>query len=122
MKCHLCEKEIIKPYWIMDMKFCQSCFEGINRGSISLLQRSLIRPIDIQMHNVILNGEPTQDTYREYRDKGYIILYTDKAKRFHPYACDTDTIMFMAKPIDKEKYDEYMENWRKDEIPESVRE
>lgn len=46
MKCHLCKEKIEKPYWIVDMKFCESCHKAINVGSIPLLKKSINRPID----------------------------------------------------------------------------
>jgi hypothetical protein len=78
-------------------------------------------PLEPEMACVIINGEPTQETYTHYRDRGWIIMYISQAKRFHPYACETDTILFMSKPIDKEKYDAYMrEHSGNDQTPESA--
>lgn len=67
-------------------------------------------PLEPQMHCVILNWLPTKQTYDYYRSKGWRTLHLTKANLYHPYAAETDTILFMAKPIDKENYDAYMKN------------
>lgn len=96
---------------------------SILREALTLAIRTMNNansPIEPKLHCVIVNGEPHEETYRYYKDKGWIILYTDKASRFHPYAVDTDTILFMAKPIDKEEYDKYMNDAKKEHLPESA--
>jgi hypothetical protein len=78
-------------------------------------------PTDIQMHGVILNGEPHAQTLKEYSERGYQILKIDKAKKYHPYATETDTILFVAKPMDKLAYDKHMEEWQENrEVVEGI--
>jgi hypothetical protein len=77
-------------------------------------------PLETKMHCVILNGVPSQETYEHYQEKGWRIMYLAQAKLFHPYAAETDTILFMAKPIDKEDYDKYMNDAKKEHLPDSA--
>ncbi|MEH7457573.1 hypothetical protein V7183_10150 [Bacillus sp. JJ1127] len=73
---------------------------------------------EIKMHHVIINGEPTEQGVKDYTDKGWMYLGYDFAGKYHPYACDTDTVMFFAKPIDKEKYDAEMKAFRENHLPD----
>lgn len=75
---------------------------------------------EIQMHTVILNGPPHHTTIDGYVNKGWKVIGVRMAKEYHPYACDTDTILFVAKPIDKTAYDEWMKESSAD-IPQSKR-
>jgi hypothetical protein len=68
---------------------------------------------DVKQSCLITNGEPHKDTIKGYEEAGHILLKTEKANKYHPYAMDTDCISFFAKPIDKEKYDSYMDEFRK---------
>jgi hypothetical protein len=36
--CHLCKEEVQRPYWIVDMKFCQYCYEAITKGDLAKLK------------------------------------------------------------------------------------
>jgi len=68
---------------------------------------------DIDIKYVICNGEPSYEgTLKPFQDSGYVIIFTGKAKKFHPYAMDTDTIVFAARPINKEQLDDFM-RWMK---------
>ena len=64
----------------------------------------------IELHSMILNGKPDEDTVRELEGKGHIIVGEEKAEKFHPYSLPADTIIFYAKPIDKEAYDQWLED------------
>lgn len=84
-----------------------------------ILKMNEIKREDVKQSCVITNGKPHIDTIKGYEEAGYIHLKTDKANKYHPYAVDTDYISFFAKPIDKEKYDNYMDEFRKiREIPQ----
>lgn len=67
---------------------------------------------DVKMHFVIMNGTPREEDISDYTTKGYVHLATLQASQFHPYAMDTDTIVFFAVPIDKEAYDKEMKEIR----------
>ncbi|KXY12842.1 hypothetical protein [Bacillus sp. FSL K6-0067] len=71
---------------------------------------------EIKMHHVIVNGKPALQTIKDYTDKGWIHLGNERADKFHPYALDTDTVMFFAKLIDKEKYDAEMKCFRESHL------
>lgn len=64
--------------------------------------------IDVRTSYLIVNEYPTDETLDQFREDGNRILMITLARNYHPYALDNDFIIFMAKPIDKEKYDEYM--------------
>jgi hypothetical protein len=85
--------------------------------SIRLLNKEDNKECDIQTKHVILNGSPDPKTLDEYHQKGWHTLMVSSAKDFHPYAAETDTILFLAKPINKEKYDQWMSS--NDDIPDS---
>ena len=65
--------------------------------------------LDIKTDYVIVEGEATYDNYRYFTERGYVILYTDKANRFHPGVPEGNTIIFVAKPIDKKQWKEHVE-------------
>jgi hypothetical protein len=83
--------------------------------SIRLLNKEDNKETDVQMKHVILNGDPDPKTLDEYVDKEWIPLLISKANNFHPYAMETDTILFLAKPINKEKHDQWMSESRVDD-------
>lgn len=65
---------------------------------------------DIKLDSLITNGPPTQETLKEIEDGGNVVTSIQPAKLFHPYAAETDQIVFYAKPIDKEEYDKWMKS------------
>jgi hypothetical protein len=62
----------------------------------------------IEVHHVIVNGKPDESTIKDYTDNGWIAVGIDRADKFHPYALNSDSIVFFAKPINKEYYDSKM--------------
>lgn len=68
---------------------------------------------EIQMKYVILNGPPHPETIKQYVKDGWVTICQGMAHEFHPYAAETDTILFLAKPINKELYDKEMSRQKK---------
>jgi len=68
--------------------------------------------IDVRTGYMITNGYPHFETLKDLDDDGLDVINVVKAKRFHPYATDSDYIIFYAKPINKEKYDDYMKQFK----------
>lgn len=68
------------------------------------------KPVDIVTNHVITNGKPHPETYEAIKNVGAVILHEGPAKEFHPKAMPTDIIVFYAKPIDTQEYDEWLKS------------
>lgn len=68
--------------------------------------------IDIRTGYMIINGLPTEETISEIYKSGNEIIGVWDADRFHPYATKDDIVIFYAKPINKDQYDEHMKQFR----------
>ncbi|MDB5083963.1 MAG: hypothetical protein JWN30_849 [Bacilli bacterium] len=83
---------------------CDGCKNIVNILA-KVKQKAESSSFEIEQTHIIING-PLFDTVGQYRKNGWTVLSIVPAKEYHPYAVETDNLIFFARPINKEKYEE----------------